>query len=58
MVSINIRFLKLAVIAEFCSRWKSATQFSLQQYKAGLPARGKSSHHDNNPLPMQEGKMI
>jgi len=35
---------------EFCSGWKSATQFTLQQYKAGFTARGnyKSSHHDNN----------
>ena len=35
---------------EFCSGWKSATQFTLQQYKAGLTDRenSKSSHHDNN----------
>jgi hypothetical protein len=35
---------------EFCSGWKSATQFTLQQYKAGITARRnyKSSHHDNN----------
>jgi hypothetical protein len=25
---------------EFCSGWKSATQFTLQQYKPGLTARG------------------
>jgi hypothetical protein len=35
---------------EFCSGWESATQFTLQQYKAGLTAREnyKSSHHDND----------
>jgi hypothetical protein len=35
---------------EFCSGWKSATEFTLKQYKAGLTARGdyKSSYHDNN----------
>jgi hypothetical protein len=34
---------------EFCSGWKSATQFTLQQYKAGLTdgENYKSSHHDN-----------
>jgi hypothetical protein len=34
---------------EFCSGWKSATQFTFQQYKAGLTARA-SSHHDNNTV--------
>ena len=35
---------------EFCSGWKSATQFTLEQYKARLTDREnhKSSHHDNN----------
>jgi hypothetical protein len=35
---------------EFCSGWKSATQLTLQKYKAGLTTRGNynSSHHDNN----------
>jgi hypothetical protein len=35
---------------EFCSGWKSITQFTLQQYKAGLTdgENYKSSHHDYN----------
>jgi hypothetical protein len=43
----KINSTALAVIAEFCSGWKSATQFTLQQLTA--------SHHDNNAAPA-EGK--
>jgi hypothetical protein len=34
---------------EFCSGWKSATQFTLQQYKAARE-NYKSNHHDKSSV--------